>query len=161
MRMARQPTTVLAASVIILGALAGCDADSAGQHNPASGRVASLAGLPLESDSPPGGVAPNPAPFVDAGRLAAADAEAGNVKTASRTYMAVHPYAARLTSDDLQPGYLSGSLQARYYVSPATFRIIRVDAVGAGWQGIVFSLSQQKWVKGAPDSDHPGDQDIP
>ena len=131
------------------------------QYNPATDRMGSLARIPPESDIPSGGLIPNLAPLVDAGKLAGANAEASTVKTAARSYYTDHPLATRMTSDELQPSYISGSTKARYQISIPTFSILRVDTVSGGWAGMVFSLSQQKWVKGTADGDHSSDQDIP
>jgi hypothetical protein len=128
--------------------------------NPASGRMGALAGIPADSDVPAGGVVPNLAPLVEAGRLAAANSEAVNLKTAARTYLADHAAASRVTSDALNL-YLSGSSGARYDLSLPSGLITRVDVVPGGWLNIVFSLSQQKWAKGTPDNDHAADQDVP
>jgi hypothetical protein len=52
-------------------------------------------------------------------------------------------------------------LKARYQLSLPTVSIARVDSLVGGWVGIVFSLSQQKWLQGSPDNNHENDQDVP
>jgi hypothetical protein len=83
------------------------------------------------------------------------------VKVAARAYFVDHPSATAITSESVLQSYLSRPPQARYRISPATVSITAVCAVADGWREIVFSISQQKWVRGAPDMDHPDDQDIP
>jgi hypothetical protein len=129
--------------------------------NPAADRMGALVGIPRESDVPSGGVVPNLAPVLEAARLAAADTEAGSLRTAARAYLADHPAATRLTSDDLTPSYVSAPTKARYYLGLPSGSITRVDAVSGGWADMVFSLSQQKWGKGTPDNDRAADQDVP
>jgi hypothetical protein len=129
--------------------------------NPAGDRMGALAGIPRESDVPSGGVVPNLAPVVEAARLAGANTEAVSLRTAARAYLADHPATNRLGSDDLPPVYVSAPPKARYYLSLPSGLITRVDAVSNGWLDMVFSLSQQKWVKGIPDNDHAADQDVP
>lgn len=155
-------------TVAVLGAVSGCggakssDGDvSSSTYNPASGRMGALAGIPAESDVPSGGVVPNLAPVVDAGRVAAANAEASMIRTAVGAYLTEHPAAVGLSSDNLQPPYVTGLLKARYQLSLPAVSISRVDSLAGGWVGIVFSLSQQKWLKGSPDNNHENDQDVP
>lgn len=155
-------------AVAVLGAVSGCGGANSSNgdvsssiYNPASGRMGALAGIPAESDVPSGGVIPNLAPAVDAGRLAAANAEASEVKNAAGAYLTDHPDAVGLSSDNLQPPYVTGPLKARYQLSLPTVSITRVDSLPGGWVGIVFSLSQQKWVPGGPDNNHENDQDVP
>ena len=156
-------TTIMALQLIVACAGQSSSEGNASptQYSPATGRMGSLAGIPPESDIPSGGVIPNLAPMVDAAKLAGANTEAATVKTAARAYFTDHPSTTRMTSDDLQPPYISGMTKARYLISIPTFSILRVDSVPGGWSGMVFSLSQQKWVKGAADGDHDSDQDIP
>ena len=155
----------LAVGVMVFFAASGCssggDRAPTSQYNPASERMGALAGIPAESEASPGGVVPNPAPFIDAGRLAAANSEETMVKTGARAYLSDHPSATALDSDSLQPPYVVGRLKAIYRIDPMTTTIIRVDSVDGGWTGIVFSLSQQRWIAGAADGDHDKDQDIP
>jgi hypothetical protein len=130
-------------------------------YNPASARINSMAGLAPESDSPAAGIIPNLTPVIDAGILAAANLEATNIKTAARAYLSQNPAPPLFTSDVLQPSYMSGSLKAKYYLSPSSGMITRVDGTSGGWTDIVFSLSRQKWVEGTADNNHPSDRDIP
>jgi hypothetical protein len=134
---------------------------SSSAYNPASGRIGALAGIPAESDVPSGGVVPNLAPAVGAGRLAAANAEASTIKAVAGAYLTDHPGAIGISSDSLQPPYVTGVLKARYQLSLPTESITRVDLLPGGWVGIVFSLSQQKWLQGVPDNNHENDQDVP
>ena len=134
---------------------------SATGANPAAGRMGALAGIPAESAIPSGGVVPNPAPFLEAGRLAGANTEVGSLRAAAPNYLADHPTATRLTSDDLVPTYVSAFPKSRYYLSLPSGFITRVDSLPGEWADIVFSLSQQKWGRGAPDNDHSDDQDVP
>ena len=153
---------LLVAVAILSTIISGCTKPaSSTQSNPASDRMGALAGIPAESNVPSGDVFPNLARFVEAGRVAGANLEASNIKMAARTFLVDHPAAPRLTSDDLQPSYISESPKSRYYISPMTVLITRVDSVAGGWADMVFSLSQQKWGKGIPDNDHDDDQDIP
>jgi hypothetical protein len=103
---------------------------------------------------------PNPGAFIKSGNLAAANTEATNVKTAARVYSVDNQEASRFTSDDLVPFYLNTSPKAKYYFSSSTGLIDRVNSVSGGWNNIVFSLSQQKWIQGVPDNNHPNDQDV-
>jgi hypothetical protein len=155
----------LAIGVILFITSSGCvsrgDHASPSQYSPASERMGALAGMPAESEASPGGVVPNPAPFIDAGTLAAANSEGTMVKTGARAYLSDHPSATFLDSDSLQPPYVVGRLKAIYVIDPLTTSITRVDTVDGGWTGIVFSLSQQRWTVGAADGDHDKDQDIP
>ncbi len=158
---------MITVTVVAIGLLAACsDGESTqgaaeSQYNPASDRMGALAGIPADSDVPSGGVIPNLAPVVEAGRLAAANTEAGMVKTGARAYLVDHPFAAKISSDELQPPYISGQLKANYRLVLATQWVLGVESVPGGWAGIVFSLSQQKWVQGIPDNDHGNDQDVP
>ena len=136
------------------------DKSSPNQYNPASDRINSMAGIPPESDTSSGGVVPNLVPIVDASRLAAANLEAGTVKTATRNYLVDHTVPYQLTSNDLE-AYIGGTLKAKYYLDPNIVLIIRVDISSGGWIGMVFSLSQQKWLEGSADNNHPEDQDVP
>jgi hypothetical protein len=118
--------------------------------------------VPQEPSDIPSAVAvPNPASVVKSGNLAGANVEASNLKAAAEAYSADNQEVLRFTSDDLVPSYVSAKAKAKYYFSSATGLITRVDSVSGGWADIVFSLSQQKWIKGAPDNNHSGDQDIP
>ncbi len=166
MRKVFAPTLFLLIAVLLEVAIA-CtqsgtsnDGTSTTQYNPASDRIGSLAGIPPESDFPSGGVIPNLTPLVDAGRLAAANIEASTVKTATHAYLADHTAPSHFSSDDLQP-YITGFLNAKYYLDPTAALITRVDIVSGGWSDMVFSLSQQKWQSGTADNDHPEDQDVP
>jgi hypothetical protein len=103
---------------------------------------------------------PNPGAFIKSGNLAAANTEVTNVKTAARAYSVDNQEASHFTSDDLVPFYLNTSPKARYYFSSSTGLINRVDSVPGGWNNIVFSLSQQKWIQSIPDNNHPNDQDV-
>lgn len=136
-------------------------AASATGLNPASQRMADLAGIPPETENPYGHVLPNPDPLLDAGRLAGANTEAATVQMAARAYLMANPAATLVTSDDLQPSLVSGLPRARYHISLTALLITRVDSVAGGWPDLAFSLSQQKWVRGTPDNDHDADQDIP
>ncbi len=159
---------VLTAAILCAVANSGCvrkasqdDGSSDTGTNPAAGRMGALAGIPPESDIPSGGVIPNPSPLLEAGRLAAANTEAGNLKAAVPSYIADHPIAARLTSNDLVPTYVSALPKAGYYLTLPAGLITRVDSLSGGWADIVFSLSQQKWVRGNPDNNHDDDRDVP
>ncbi len=156
---------VIAATTLLLAACSDSkskqDGATESQYNPASERMGALAGIPGDSDVPSGGVVPNLAPVVEAGRLAAANAEASMVKTGTRAYVVDHPPGAKISSDELQPPYISGQLKANYRLDLPTQSVLMVESVPGGWEGIVFSLSQQKWVQGAPDNDHGNDQDVP
>ncbi len=155
----------LAVGIIVFFTASGCssggDQTPPSQYRPASERMGELAGIPAESEASPGGVVPNPAPFIGAGRLAAANSEATTVKTGARAYLSDHPSATALDSDSLQPPYVVGQLKAIYRIDPLTTMITRVGSVDGGWTGVVFSLSQQRWIAGAADGDHDRDQDIP
>ena len=129
-------------------------------YNPASDRVNSMAGIPPESDTSSGGVIPNLVPVVDASRLAAANMEVGTVKTATRDYLIDNTIPYQLTSSDLG-SHINGTLKAKYYLDPNSILITRVDTISGGWMGMVFSLSQQKWIEGSADNNHPDDQDVP
>lgn len=153
-------TLFLEATVACTGAASSNTGVSPTKYNPASDRMNSLVGIPPESDTPAGGIVPNLAPLVDASILAAANMEASNVKMAARTYLSTNPAPFFFTSDDLQ-SYVNGTLKAKYYLDPVTALIIRVDVTYEGWIGIVFSLSQQKWIEGNADNNHLEDQDIP
>jgi hypothetical protein len=161
------PIFFLLVVILLIAGTVACTKDTSAntgkaptQYNPASDRIDSLAGIPPESDHPSNGIIPNLVPIVGAGRLAAANLEAENIKTICRNYLADHTVLFQLTSDDLQP-YISGSLKAKYYMGPDSALITRVDIVTDGWIGMVFSLSRQKWIEGITDNDHPEDQDIP
>ncbi len=154
-------------TLVSVGSLASCSKSGStnsrtaeSQYNPAAGRMGALAGIP-ETDVPSGGVIPNLAPVVDAGKLAAANIEASAMKTGARAYFVDHPSAIQISSDDLQPPYVSGQPKATYTMNLLSQSIVRVESVTGGWSGIVFSLSQQKWVGGLPDNDHANDQDVP
>lgn len=109
----------------------------------------------------PPAAAPNPGSFVESGKITAANLEASTMKIGAKAYLATHQGTLSVTSDELVPLYFSGTPKAKYYVNADTGSIVRVDSVPGGWTGIVFSLSQQRWVQGAPDNDHPNDQDVP
>jgi len=117
--------------------------------------------IPEQFPGPPDLAVPNPGSILGSGNVAGANIEAGNLKIAANTYLADHKATLYLTSDDLVPSYLSAPARAKYYFSSTTGLITRVDSVSGGWAGIVFSLSEQKWIKGAPDNNHSDDQDIP
>lgn len=164
--MKRRTALVITAVVsVALGLLGACSQvkstqTSESQFNPATGRMGALAGIP-ESDVPSGGVIPNLAPAIDAGKKAAANIEASMMKTGARAYYVDHPSAIQISSDDLQPPYVSGQPKAKYRLDLPSQSIVRVESVAGGWVGIVFSLSQQKWIEGSPDNDHVNDQDVP
>ena len=155
----------LAVGVVVFLTASGCssrgDHGPPSQYSPASERMGALAGIPAESEASSGGVVPNPAPFIEAGRLAAANTEETTVKIGARAYLSDHPSATALDSDSLQPPYVVGQLKAVYRIDPMTIAITRVDSVDGGWTGIVFSLALQRWIAGAADGDHDKDQDIP
>lgn len=109
----------------------------------------------------PPAAAPNPGGIVQTSMVAAANLEASTMKTAAKAYLATHQGTLSFTSDELVSSYFSGTPKARYYFNGSTGSIVRVDSVPGGWTGIVFSLSRQKWVAGAPDNDHINDQDVP
>ena len=98
--------------------------------------------------------------MLDATKVAAANTEISTLKTLCRGYLADHPSLSSFTSDDLVILY-SGKPKAKYYFDRVTLLVTRVDMVSDGWADIVFSLSEQKWKKGAPDNNHGADQDIP
>ncbi len=155
------------AAVVSVGLLAACSQPNStnsgaaeSQYNPAAGRMGALAGIP-DSDVPSGGVIPNLAPAVDASKLAAANIEASAMKTGARAYFVDHASVVRISSDDLRPPYVSGQPKATYTLDVPSQAIVRVESIPAGWVGIVFNLSQQKWVEGSPDNDHSNDQDVP
>jgi hypothetical protein len=129
--------------------------------NPATNRMAAQIGLPDESESAPVGVIPNIKPMVEASILAAANTEAVNIKTAIRLYLNDHPSSSPVSTDKLWPGYISNTPKAVYLVDAKSIIFLKVYSSPEGWDNIVFSLSQQKWLEGVPDNDHIEDQDIP
>jgi hypothetical protein len=97
---------------------------------------------------------------IGSANLSEANAEAAIMKTAANAYFwdkGTFPS----TSYDLIPQYSSSVSKAKYYFNIIDGSITEVDSITGGWPGIVFSLSEQKWLKGSPDNNHPNDQDIP
>jgi hypothetical protein len=96
--------------------------------------------------------------FIGSANVAGANTETANIKSVASTYL-IEKGTYPATSSDLIPKYFNKAINAKYYFNATT--IIRVDSLAGGWANIVFSLSQQSWIKGSPDNDHPNDQDIP
>ncbi len=140
-------------AAVLLSALAGCGAASPSTPSVLPGPQANL---PVDSELPTA-AGFNPPAYVDAATLAAANLEVERLRTAVVDYLTTHPGAATVSSDDLQE---STPIKALYRFN-AGGAVTRVDAVPDGSTGIVFSLSQQKWTRGTPDNDRPGDQDVP
>ncbi len=115
---------------------------------------------PATADTNPNPAGLDPGRMVGAANTSAANTEASSLKAAARIYISEKPALTRLTSDDLA-GLYTGKPRARYYFNPTSLTVTRVDSMAGGWPNIVFSLANQKWVKGTPDNDHPDDQDIP
>ncbi len=113
--------------------------------------------LPVDAELP-SAAGFNPPAFSASAQLAAANLEASRLKTAAVNYLATQPGSVMITSDQLMG---PGSPAKAWYRFDAATSITRVDSVPDGWIGIVFDLSQQKWVNGTPDNDHIADQDVP
>jgi len=103
-------------------------------------------------------VIPSVGAFKTSGNLNAANSEKENVKTAATAYLADND-AWPGTSDDLA-SYLTGTLKAKYTFDTTSGLISQVDSVVGGWTGVVFDVSDQKWVKG-DDVEGGGTQDKP
>ncbi len=113
----------------------------------------------LPADTVPAVADFNPPAYIDTATLAAANLEASRVKSMAIQHLVFESGSVMLTSDDLrQEG--TGVLKAWYRFDRAG-SITRADTIPGGWTGIVFSLSQQKWVRGTADNDHLADQDVP
>ena len=97
--------------------------------------------------------------FIESADVAGANTEASEILSAVNAYFADRGTFLS-TSDSLTPRYFSKSSRAKYYFN-ANGSISKVESVSGGWVNIVFSLSQQKWVTGSPDNNHPNDLDIP
>jgi len=123
--------------------------------------MAAEAGIPNESESAPIVIVPNVKPMVEASILAAANTEAANIRIAARLYLVDNPSTTPLVSEKLWPLYTSGTPKAVYLVDTVTLQIIKVSSSPGGWENIVFSISQLKWLESIPDNDHIEDQDIP
>jgi|WetSurMetagenome_2_1015567.scaffolds.fasta_scaffold00475_13 hypothetical protein len=104
----------------------------------------------------PGGLLPK---VIGAAEVAGANAELANLMTVANTCFS-HNGVFPSTSSELIPSFFK-TLKAEYYFDISSGSIIEVDSISGGWPNIVFSLSQQKWVKGTPDNNHSNDQDIP
>ena len=142
---------------LLSGATTGCASSAAGSG---AGLPGLAPNMPAPESAVPSNIAePNPGSFVGAGDVAAANLEAGSLGIAAKEYAASHPGIARFTSDELAGVYAGATTKAKYYFDTSG-SIGRVDSVPGGWTGIVFSLSQQRWIKGTPDNDHANDQDV-
>lgn len=117
--------------------------------------------IPKQADIPPDAVVPNVGSVAGSGNIAGANVEVANLKAVAKAYLAENNVVFRFTSEDLVPSYVSLKVKAKYYFSSTTDLITRVDSVSSGWVDIVFSLHEQKWIKGIPDNNHPNDQDVP
>jgi prepilin-type N-terminal cleavage/methylation domain-containing protein len=99
-------------------------------------------------------VIPNITGFMISGRLAAANSEVEQVKTASLGFFGdngVWP----ATSDNLTPTYISGTLKAVYYFDSGYGWVINATAVPTtGWSGITWQTgtpgalgNHGKWIR--------------
>jgi hypothetical protein len=141
--------------------VASCTGSKLDDKNNSSERMEALAGIPPEAETNSNNIIPNVAPMISASVLVGANLEASTIRTAARVYFTDHPVDLSITSDNLFPLYINNPSKAKYHLSSKNMIITRVDSVSGGWSNIVFSLSQQKWVEGLPDTDHENDQDSP
>jgi hypothetical protein len=137
--------------------LCSCTGDERQYRSKTSGgKIIPSSEISTSPTNEPGGLLPR---VIGSANVAAANAETANLKTATNNYYLQKGFYPD-SSFDLT-SLLNGTPKATYYFDRSIGLVNRVDSIDDGWINMVFSLSNQKWLKGTADDDHLNDQDIP
>ncbi|MBI4286634.1 MAG: hypothetical protein HY670_12165 [Chloroflexi bacterium] len=89
--------------------------------------------------------------------LEAANNEADAMQTVAQAYYGAYGKFPANSAFSGSSDFITGTPKARYYFDASNGRINKVtsEGVASAWSGIVYDLSDRKWVEGTPDGAAP------